>query len=1230
MLVRNLMGRWLAGPLRSGARGLRNLLLGAALIAAGCVLNGPSSHAEYWLAGLPGGGSITGSDGCATASAQAQAIHGANARYFTGCTYTAVGAANANFYQNWDPINGYTGGRGGSAVLMCDSPEVKIDGSCKRPVVENENECRGNPIESLSGFKKERTVDFAFDSGDDFKIERFYSQNGIARVMSSFNGKLGNGWRTSFDAVMNFDFDARIYITLPSGQDLVFYSQGSIWLPAYLNSTGTGFSAGRKGVHETLVKVGTTFELTMTDGTVYVFHSSNKRLLNIRKLGGHVQTLVYDGNGVNTGVTDNRGRAMSFVYDGQAHLSEVKVNGVTVVKYEYLARTDTAVLAPYYPAGVPDDVAKGTAVLEKVIFPQQNNETITYHYEDTNNKFALTGVTDERGIRYATWGYDAQGRATSSVHAGGVDQYSFSYGSGTTTVTNPFGKQEVITYATTSQGNKLVSSLAGQPSTNCPLSNTTRSYDANDFMASVTDAEGRVTTYVNDTIGQPTSITRGSGTTSAATSTITWNATWRVPSQVVDPGLTTDYVWNTSGQLTSRTLTDTTTQTVPYATGGQTRVWAYTYGTAGLLASVDGPLAGTGDTVSYTYDAQGFVQTVTNELGQVTTVDTVNDRGQPTLVTDANGVKTALSYDGRGRLLTVTADSTGSAAVTTMTYDGVGQITKITQADGSWQSFSYDDARRLTTVTNNIGETTNYVRDAMGGATSITRKKADASTSFARTQSFDELGRLLRAIGAGSSTWQFGYDRTDNLVAVTDPRSNLYNYGFDALNRLISETDEESQKVEVTRNGVDVITSYKDARNVTTAYVRNGFGEVIQAASPDSGTVVYQRDARGLITQKTDGRGVVMNQAFDNAGRITARSYPSATGLNVTWSYDDVASGNKGKGRLTGMSDASGTTAWVYDARGNVTSETRVIAGKSYVVAYAYNLADKVTQITYPSGRIVDVARDATGRVGGVTTKQNAAAASAVLASGVAYQPFGDLQSLSYGNGLSLWRTFTADDQLNQLLVENTVTGVATIKRFHDRTDNGLNLTSIATYDDVSPPPSQSFWYSPARRLQNATGVWGELTYYYGPGGNRTHEILTQGATTTTKVTSFEATSNRITQVATDGTVTRTFGHDGAGNIVTDTQGASAWSFTHNAAGRLSQASVGGTLKGAYTYDGLERLAIRAVTNTTPSGTTHLIYDTAGHLLAEANAASGATIQEYVWLEVDDLGSDTGPTQRPA
>ena len=68
------------------------------------------------------------------------------------------------------------------------------------------------------------------------------------------------------------------------------------------------------------------------------------------------------------------------------------------------------------------------------------------------------------------------------------------------------------------------------------------------FSSSFTDEEGRVTHYANDaTTGLPTSVTRGYGTGSAAISTYTWNTSWRVPSEIVDPGLTTDYSWATNG-----------------------------------------------------------------------------------------------------------------------------------------------------------------------------------------------------------------------------------------------------------------------------------------------------------------------------------------------------------------------------------------------------------------------------------------------------------------------------------------------------------------------------------------------------------------------------------------------------------------------------------------------------------------------------------------------------------
>src|SRR5260370_29852962 len=43
-------------------------------------------------------------------------------------------------------------------------------------------------------------------------------------------------------------------------------------------------------------------------------------------------------------------------------------------------------------------------------------------------------------------------------------------------------------------------------------------------------------------------------------------------------------------------------------------------------------------------------------------------------------------------------------------------------------------------------------------------------------------------------------------------------------------------------------------------------------------------------------------------------------------------------------------------------------------------------------------------------------------------------------------------------------------------------------------------------------------------------------------------------------------------------------------------------------------LAIRATQNMTPAGTTHYVYDLAGHLIAEASG-TGTTVTEYVWLD---------------
>ncbi|HLQ89462.1 MAG TPA: hypothetical protein VK148_05440 [Xanthobacteraceae bacterium] len=56
--------------------------------------------------------------------------------------------------------------------------------------------------------------------------------------------------------------------------------------------------------------------------------------------------------------------------------------------------------------------------------------------------------------------------------------------------------------------------------------------------------------------------------------------------------------------------------------------------------------------MTYTYTAAGYLAAVTNEVGYLTTVNTVNGLGQPTQVTDPNSVVTNLGYDGNAVNLT--------------------------------------------------------------------------------------------------------------------------------------------------------------------------------------------------------------------------------------------------------------------------------------------------------------------------------------------------------------------------------------------------------------------------------------------------------------------------------------------------------------------------------------------------------------------------------------------------
>ena len=766
-------------------------LIGLHLVTLSLILSTCPASAQYWVSASRqshGTYDIIGADCASVALAQFESFY----PNYAPTTFAFLSTTYC-IWRAYSQIGSILGQ--GNAKFACGAGLAQVPGQAAcvaqadttRPVGPG---CPvGDPMIPLSQRLVEHMVDVSTQGPFPLTFERYYGRYQHSLWSQGDVSRLGVNWRSNFDAVMvgataSPSAGTQIYVTLPDGHDLSFIYENGSFVQSYFTVSNTFISTHwpRLGGTETLTLVGGNLLLKTNDDITWVFNTSGQ-LIEIDFRGGYKQTLTYT-SGNNTSVADNLGRSMSFAYDSTNRLSQLTAPDGSVYTYQYQTKFDISNVPPPPTALSPIN----NSVLVSVVKPGTGSPTITYVYDDTTrvpvgsysylvNMFGLTGIIDERGVRYSTYTYDASGNIASSQLAGGV--YTYALSSNPTnhqvTITNPLSKQEVWTYSDDTSNNRRLTSIQGNASAHCPLSNATFTYDSNDFLASITDEEGRVTSYVNNTRGLPTSITRGVGTPLATTATFTWDTNWRVPDQIVEPNLTTDFTWNALGQLTQLKQTDTTTQTVPYSTNGQTRVWTYTYDNFGRLLTVDGPLSGSGDTVTYTYNSAGYLSTITNELGQVLTISSVNGLGLPTLVVDENSVTTILAYDSLGRLETVTVDPGVDQAVTSIDYNFAGDVVKLTRPNGAYLQYTWDGARRLSSVQDNTAGHRHIHPRCHGGhnrhqpsqirrQVSCCRRPLPSTNSVGCSPSSEPPARL----GAMPTT------KPTTEVSVTDPRSNVY------------------------------------------------------------------------------------------------------------------------------------------------------------------------------------------------------------------------------------------------------------------------------------------------------------------------------------------------------------------------------------------------------------------------------------------------------------------------
>ncbi|WP_411828650.1 RHS repeat-associated core domain-containing protein [Metapseudomonas otitidis] len=645
------------------------------------------------------------------------------------------------------------------------------------------------------------------------------------------------------------------------------------------------------------------------------------------------------------------------------------------------------------------------------------------------------------------------------------------------------------------------------------------------------------------------------------------------------------------------------------ATGLQaaSRSWSYTYTASGQIETADGPRTDVQDITRYAYDAQGHLTSVTNALGHVTQLSSFDSYGNPQTVIDPNGVTTTLGYTPQGWLASVSV----GGSTTTFEHDAIGQITRVTRADGSWLAYTWDDARRLTKITNNLGEQVEFDLDAMGNRTAQRIKDATNNLTQQQQWVYDELGRLLRSVGANGQTHSQQYDLNDNPTTDTNPRQFSRTRAYDALDRLVSSTDALNGVTTQAYDAQDNLTQVVDPRGVTTRYEYDGLGNLTKLISPDTGTTTFQHDAAGNVIQKTDARGVVTTYRYDALNRLTARQYPATPALNVQYHYDMTANGNKGIGRLTAVQDASGVLGYQYDERGNLTQQLRsvpVLGSDQYdTLGYAYDAANNLVRIDYPAGFSIHYSRNAAGQVSQVGFAVGNATPTP-LASQIAYAPFGPLKSLTWNNGIVLNRTY---DQDYQLIAQQ----VGTWQSRYSHDANG-NITAHAH----SLFGSLDYQYDALDRLTEEKTADSRKAYAYDATGNRTSRTTyatTNGTETQTAKQSlrYASDSNRLAQRSSSYAVEA----DAAGHY---TRYSQSRRYAYDDQGRLNAVTDAvdplSTRAVRYAYNALGQRVLKEVQQGTARTPYTYLYGPDGQVMGQVRyttAGRKSQASYYVWLD---------------
>ncbi len=617
-----------------------------------------------------------------------------------------------------------------------------------------------------------------------------------------------------------------------------------------------------------------------------------------------------------------------------------------------------------------------------------------------------------------------------------------------------------------------------------------------------------------------------------------------------------------------------------------------------------------------------------------------NAQGRLEQLGNSQGQFLLLSYDGAGRLATVTEPISG--VFLAYTYNADNLLASVRDALGRQASVEYDQHQNLVKLTDGAGQTWTYTYNDNGQI--LTGTNAEGVLLFSNTFNPDDMRIIAQSDGIdGHEPARFAYTenpRTGKVGAtvVTNRLGQTSRYRFNDNFQAVKITDELGNSSIYPYDANGKLTRKTDGNGNTTAYEYSDDGNLNRITDAAGNKTVLDFDNHHNLLSVTNAVGAQIRLSYDQNNNLLSVTDPLSGVTRYTYNAHGQVrtktspSGGVSRyeyqnGFLVGVtSPANGVQTLGYDAAGRL---SHFSDADNQTFELSYDGLNRLTQVKNPLGHSVSLSYDSRNNLvtfadanGNVTRRS--------------YSPSGNL--VSQINALGAETRYEYDPQDRLYRVIDALGGVSQLgydasnrlvsvtnplgeiqKLTYDAADNVLeqfdafdNLVSSVDYDSRNNPvrvtnalsKSTAFEYDALNRLKKTTDPLSRVTSYSYDALNRL--VSSVDALTGESRQGFDADSNRNRLVDPNNNETR-FEFDNSGRLVQERLATGdKVKYTYSARDLLAEMTNGRGQQREFEYDAAGRITRWTDTD----GMVSLTYDPNGNVLTVTDK-NGTITREY-------------------